>query len=56
MPDNAFEEFVSADCAWMHDALAILDDVFGISGVDAGVDEDGRLVVTATADPDPVAA
>lgn len=56
MPENAFEEFVSADCAWMHDALAILDDVFGISDVDVDTDESGELVVTATADPDPVAA
>lgn len=56
MSDAAFAKFIAPESAWIHDALKVLDDVFGIADVDATVDDEDKLVVTVTADPDVVAA
>lgn len=56
MSEDAFAQFIAPESAWIHDALKVLDDVFGIADVDADVDDNGKLVVTVTADPDVVAA
>ena len=56
MSENAFAKFVSADCAWIHDALAIAEGIFGVSDIDVDTDDEDNLVVTVTTDPDSAAA
>ena len=51
MSDTAFAQLVVPENAWIHDALAIAEDIFGVSDIDVDTDEDGTLVVTVTADP-----
>lgn len=48
---SAFDQFISPENAWIHEGLATLDAVFGVSDVDVDTDENGTLVVTVTADP-----
>lgn len=50
MSEAAFEKFIAPESAWIHDAIAVVEEVFGIQKVDADVD-DGELVVTVTCDP-----
>lgn len=51
MTQEAFDQFVSPNNAWIHDAIKALDEVFGVQDVDATLDESDRLVVTVIADP-----
>lgn len=48
---SAFDLFISPENAWIHEGLATLDAVFGVSDVDIATNENGTLVVTVTADP-----
>lgn len=46
MPDTTF---VSAENAWVHDALNVIEDVFGISQVNLST-ADGHLNINVTCD------
>lgn len=51
MSEATFEKFIAPESAWIHDAIAVVEEVFGVQDVDADVDKDGELVVTVTCDP-----
>ena len=50
MPEDAFAQFMAPENAWMHEAIQAVEQVFGISAVDANLDEQGKLTVTVTPD------
>lgn len=48
--NTAFDKFISADNAWMHEALDVLDAVFGVTDTTLATDTDGKLVITVELD------
>lgn len=50
MAPEALSKFVAPENTWMHDAIAVLDEVFGIADTEVTVDHDGNLDVRLTAD------
>ena len=51
MPESTFEEFIAPESEWIHEAIAVLEELFGVSDVDIGTDDDGKLVVDGALDP-----
>lgn len=50
MPEDAFAQFIAPENAWMHEILDTFEQVVGVSGVDAEIEENGKLSVTVTPD------
>ena len=47
---EAYARFFSSDNAWMHNALDIIDSVFGVSDIDYEIDSENHLVVNVRCD------